>query len=81
MAKKQGKQGQKRLKITIHHVTTADDAARLSQAIDILLREVAREATQLGENARNRIKRSSDERAAKVRKASVNSRDSRPKVV
>ena len=42
MAKKQGKQNQKHLVVNIHQVATPDSNARLSHAIDILLRAVAK---------------------------------------
>lgn len=42
MAKKQGKQNQKRMVVTMRHVTTPDAEGRLSRAIDILLRVAAR---------------------------------------
>ena len=37
MDKNRGSQDQKRLKVTVHHVTSPDAALRLSRAIDILL--------------------------------------------
>lgn len=41
MAKKQGKQNQKHLVVNIHQVATPDSNARLSHAIDVLLRAAA----------------------------------------
>ena len=46
MAKKQGEQNQKRMVVTMRHVTTPDAEQRLSRAIDILLRVAARGTTK-----------------------------------
>ena len=41
MAKKQGKQNQRRLVVSLRHAATPDDSARLSRAIGILLKAAA----------------------------------------
>ena len=46
MAKKQDKQKQKRMVVTMRHVTTPDAEKRLSHAMEILLRAAARDTSQ-----------------------------------
>ena len=52
MAKKQGRQNQKRMVVIMRHVTTPDAEGRLSRAIDILLR-VAAKGTAKSEDSIN----------------------------
>ncbi len=53
MPKKQGKQNQKRLVVSIRHVATPDGNARLSRVIDILLKAAARDALRSKGNPAN----------------------------
>jgi len=46
VAKKQDKQNQKRLVVSMRHVATPDGNARLSHVVEILLRAAARDATK-----------------------------------
>lgn len=46
MAKREGKEKQKRLVVSMRHVTTPDAEGRLSLTIDILLRVAARGTTK-----------------------------------
>lgn len=46
MAKKQGKQIQKRMVVTMRHVATPDAEERLCRAMEILLRAAARGTSQ-----------------------------------
>ena len=46
MAKKQDKQNQKRLVVSMRHVATPDGNARLSHVVEILLRAAARGTTK-----------------------------------
>lgn len=46
MPKQQGKQNHQRLIVRVCHVATMDANARLSRAVDILLRAAARDASQ-----------------------------------
>ena len=46
MAKKQGKQSQKRLVVSIHRIATPDADARLCRAIAILLQAASRGTTK-----------------------------------
>lgn len=50
MAKKQGKQTQKRMVVTVRHVATADAEERISRCMRILLKAAARCASQSKDN-------------------------------
>lgn len=52
MPKTQGKQNQERLKVRVCHVAIVDSDARISRAIDILLKAVA-EANSQSKNTSN----------------------------
>lgn len=46
MTKKQRRESEERMAVSVRHVACADGDARLSRAIDILLRLAARDAAQ-----------------------------------
>ena len=50
MATKQGKPSRKGLVVNIHHLPTPDAEARLSRAIEILLKAAARSTATLGKS-------------------------------
>lgn len=55
MAKKQGKQNHKRLVVSYRYVATPDGNARLSRAIDILLRAATRDSTKSGDSKKGPV--------------------------
>ena len=53
MAKKQDEQNYKRIVVSLRHVATPNDNARLCRIIDILLLAAARNTSQLKDNPAN----------------------------
>lgn len=60
MAKKLGKQNNKRIVVSLRHVVTPDGNARVSRTLDILLRAAARSTTKSQDGIKGKQGRAED---------------------